>query len=315
MESELRRPAPAGCEHELFVGIALAKSLRARLDRLEVLLEQLPIEDVGARLRFFERDPVVEAGHEGEPSGAEIAKAASPRGEHLGVHHERDVDVHGVPDFDSMEPVLRDTDDRHWVSVDRQRTADDVARGSEPPLPETVSEDDNGVGTRHAIIVFGQEAASFRRHAERREVRSGHDGAAHTLSRAVRRQVKRRRIVREHRLEDFVAVAQSFEHRVRDGRVDVAVVVGRSRVRSGRIDHDEALGLAQRERPHQQLIDEGEDRGVRSNAECEGQHHRNGERGVLSKCANGEAEVLQEVRHGGSSFCETRAMPLTHGFQ
>ena len=61
------------------------------------------------------------------------------------------------------------------------------------------------------------------------------------------------------------------------------------------VDEDEVLGLADRERMQDQLIDEGVDGGRGADAECEREQCSGGEARAAAECADGEAEIVEKI--------------------
>src|SRR6266849_4375081 len=59
----------------------------------------------------------------------------------------------------------------------------------------------------------------------------------------------------------------------------------------------QACGIAKRQRAKQDPIDDGKNRGIRSNAQAENQHHDQGKYGLTRKRAHGMKKRTQKFQH------------------
>src|ERR1700759_2230800 len=61
------------------------------------------------------------------------------------------------------------------------------------------------------------------------------------------------------------------------------------------VEHDELFGMRISNWIEQDGVDDGEERGIRADAESEREDGYDGEAGAFAKCSNGEAEILKQV--------------------
>ena len=101
---------------------------------------------------------------------------------------------------------------------------------------------------------------------------------------------ERRRSVRigGHRFERVVLVAPV-------GEIGIGgVVQATTAAPVDREDHDQPIGILERQRPEERRIDQAEDGAVRADAERERQDRRGGEAGVLAEHAHRRNQILAE---------------------
>ena len=106
-------------------------------------------------------------------------------------------------------------------------------------------------------------------------------------------------------LKPVLRLLEIAKHRVAEHLVAVARLVARVRavLDARRREIDEALGLGDRQRPKQHLVEQREDGRVRADAECEREHRDDRDEGRLEERAEGESEVV----HVGVVRCATKA--------
>jgi hypothetical protein len=94
---------------------------------------------------------------------------------------------------------------------------------------------------------------------------------------------------REHGL----TLLQVSEHRVAENDVTVAGLIAglHPGLGAGRTEIDELLGMIDRERPEQHLVEHREDRRVGADAECQGKDRDRRDEWGLEKRSEGELQV------------------------
>ena len=162
----------------------------------------------------------------------------------------------------------------HFVrdAVKHDRPADNGRVRAKPARPQSVRENHDPLAAGLAVG-RGESPASRGRHAERVEEVGCHPAAADLRRVTAARQRHARAKVRRHPLERRARTPPVLEVRI---RADVLVepltrVVGP--------DHHQPVGLRVGKRPKQHGVDDGENRGVRSDAErqrqrCDGIEER-----------------------------------------
>ena len=153
------------------------------------------------------------------------------------------------------------------------------------------------MGAGSAVVLGGEEAARRRLDAQHVEERAGDEVPVHVVGLRADRQVDVGGVVGQNPREHRVLVAEVLEHGVRQRGQEVAVVVGRSREGAGAVEHDQPLGLVHREGPQHHLVHQGEDGGVRADAQGQGEHDDEGEAGALREGPKREAQVLSQLIH------------------
>src|SRR5690349_11870318 len=139
--------------------------------------------------------------------------------------------------------------------VDEDRFADDVWIFREAAIPEAITEYGDGMRTRRAIVVLREETSSPRANAEDVEEVSADELAAHAFVLIAVTDIHLRAASRKNAGEDVVAVAQVLVHRVRERAV---VVWSIFRIVSR--EHDELIGIVDRQALQQHLVGDREDR-------------------------------------------------------
>ncbi len=197
--------------------------------------------------------------------------------------------------------------------VDDYGFADEVWIFRKPSFPEVVTDNGDGMRTRRSIVVLREETSGPRSHAEHFEKVSADQFAAHAFVLIGVTDVHLRAAARDDAGEDVAAIAQVLVHRVRERALDAW-----SFFRIVRGEHDELIGIVDRQALQQHLVGDREDRGVRADAECEREHDDGGEAWVLGEQPNGVANVLDNLCHqrchhsylsatSGSTFVARRA--------
>ncbi len=183
-------------------------------------------------------------------------------------------------------------DDGDAAAVELNGAADDGRIAGEAALPETVAQDRDRVVSLRTFIV-GERAPDQRRDAERRE-EVGRDVHADDFFRRARSgQVDAVVVERRDPLECRRALAPADEVRRREH-------VGAARPpRVGFPHHDQASGIAERQRLEQHRVDDREDRRVRADAQRERQHRDRREARRAQAQTDGVADVLKDVVHDG----------------
>ena len=181
-------------------------------------------------------------------------------------------------------------DDRHGIAVEAHDAADGGGVAVEAALPGAVREDDHLLDGG-LLVGAGEGAAERGREAEGLEEAGGHHRAGELAGVAIEVPVAGHAAADEHGgevLEGAAAVAEVAEVGGGDGGAAVAA----RRAAGG---PDEAAGVAVRERVQEDRVDDGEDRGVRADAERESQHRGDGEAGVGAELTDSVAEVLHSI--------------------
>ena len=199
---------------------------------------------------------------------------------------------HGA-DVDAAKAFGRHTHDRHGVVVDRDLAADDIGSAPELRLPEPVREHDDRTGTGDTLVGRFKHAAERGPDAEDREVAAGDELRGDGPWIAAGRERHGTELgAADDALEDTALMLHVAAERVRHQ------VVGAKATRhmfAFPVDEDQALGLADRERVQDQLIDKGVDGRRGADAERERQQCGGGEARAAAEGSDGKAEIVEEV--------------------
>ena len=162
------------------------------------------------------------------------------------------------------------------------------------------------VSTTACSVAIGEHAAETRAPAERREERRGHPGRTDLLGRTGERQGcgawrDQRGILDRRRLAAAVEIVRNGDLRM------VAVLPG--------VPHEhQPLGLTVGQRPQQDVVEDGEDGGIRPGRDRQRQHGRNGKGRPVAKSAKRVAQIVHarlDGLRGGEGlnlrrFCDPR---------
>ncbi len=280
--AQTRNPSGSLEQQKLLRGEALSKALRVG-DALEIFLKELPVDDVRFRASFVERHSFTQTSHRSQPSGSKVLEHRAPGRKDLGLHHQGNVEVDRIADFDAMKPALRDADDGHGLPVHEDGASDRLGIARESPLPECVAQDHDRMAARPDVVLPGEDPAHGGSHSESLEEGAGNEVGAHALGSFPGAHMRRSQEVGEDAFEDPAAIAKSFEHRVGDRGQHLAVVMGEAGERARGVEDHEPFGIAHGQRTDQELIDEPEDRGIRTDAEREREDDDEGEPGALAE--------------------------------
>src|SRR5439155_16453720 len=130
------------------------------------------------------------AEHRGSTLMQPVARLA---GQHCGCHHGREPYLGTEHRRHASESIGRNTYDREFAAVERDRPADDIRAAAEAALPEIVRDDDGWVSPRRAIFVRKEESPGRGPDAENAEIVAGHQLSEDALRRAACRQAESER--------------------------------------------------------------------------------------------------------------------------
>ena len=216
--------------------------------------------------------------------GIHLPGIAGARGPHDRLHHHGHVEVPERSPLRAVEPFRGHADDGEAVAVEEDIPPHDPRLAVEPPPPQAVADHGHGVRPRRDVVARGEEAAKRRPHAEHVEVVAGGDDADDELGLAGRIHAGHDPAPGgQPALERAAAVAQLGVLGIRQ---DAAPVPG---------DLDEALRLADRERPEERGAHQAEDGGIRPDAEGEREDGGGGEPRVVPERARPVAQVARQA--------------------
>ena len=278
--------------HELLARVG-GPVLRGR-QRLLVLTD-LREEPLQRRLGGVDRVARLQPGEDLDPPGAPIVHVhPRPVRRHHVLHQDRDADLRRLRRIDAGESCRGDTDHGHRVVVDPDRLADDRRIACEPADPVVVAQDDDRVAHGDLIVLPGVEHAAERRlHAEQREVVARHHLRLHALGLVVDADRRRDQPPAQHFRERLRLLLVVLVDGVRvHARPHVAAVVAPLLVQ-----HDQLLGILDRQLPEQHLVDQREDRRIRANPERQGQDGDDGEQRAAAKPPECQSKVREYRSH------------------
>src|SRR5207253_7839264 len=111
------------------------------------------------------------------------------------------------------------------------------------------------------------------------------------------RNARRKRIPRDHSIENRRILRQSFIERVRENLRIVAIAPNVPAFRSRRFQNDQFGRIPNRQPPQQYLIEQGKDRRIRADAQRQRQNRNEGKARILPEHPQAVAHVLQERVH------------------
>ncbi len=219
-----------------------------------------------------------------EPSHQEVVLLAPMRG--------RRVLAQGHPELGPWRPgqhhaVRHHADDRVRLPVEDRDASDDVGTPAEAPLPGGGA-DEGHIRRARRVFPLGEEPPKDGTYCEHAEGAGGREVARDTLSlRAVGEDAASRREDRD-----------LLEHRVSLTPVqEIAVVRADASSDVACLESHQSLGFWKRVRADQPRLRSGEDRGVRADAQGEGQHGEDRRLAMLGQHAQGESQILNNAVH------------------
>ena len=190
------------------------------------------------------------------------------------MHRERDEDHGGHVEGRAAETGRGHADDGQRLAVDQQHVSEHVARPAQSGLPELMAQDGDRMPPDRRVDFRTEQAPQRRHEVQRREVRAGDLHALDDVGGApLVGDAGAEAAVRHDVREDGLLPLQITEHQVAEHFVAAALAraTGRAGLRPRRLEIHQAFRLGDRHRTQQELAVEGEDRGVRPDAE--GQRH------------------------------------------
>src|SRR5262249_23300998 len=147
----------------------------------------------------------------------------------------------------------------------------DILRASELALPEVVREHNHRTRTRCLIILDRQQPTQRGAHAQHWKICTRYEFRGSQPWFSTRREVDRCRGTAEYAVEEFLLLLEIPADRVRH---QVLSAEGLGILETGPVDKNQALGVVDRERAQNELIDQRVKGGCRSNSEREGKRCR-----------------------------------------
>ena len=197
--------------------------------------------------------------------------------------------------IEELEPLRHHADDPHRRVVDLHGAADDRGIAAEARLPEAMREDGNRRRIR-TIVLRREETAVQRTHAEQREELPRHDLDVQPRRFADARErhgaaAPRREVLEGAAFALPVHPVGGGVPAARAARLDGAHL----ELRHVLVDHHQLVAVRIGQGPQQELIDDGEDRGVAADTEREREHDGGGEAGTLAQAARHVTHVAHQA--------------------
>ena len=201
-----------------------------------------------------------------------------------------------------MKASGRHTDDGDRHAVDDYRLTDRVGYAAEPPNPKGMT--DNRHGRRASSIVgVEQQPPGRRSYAQRRVVVAGDELTGGDLRIASDRQIDIAGQTREaeHPCDAGGFIAEGLVRRKRERRTDIhrRVAPGIAAQKGGRVarpgpplEEREIVGGVDRQLSKEHRVGQAEHGGRRADADGQGEHRNDRERGRPEEQSNAEADVL-----------------------
>jgi hypothetical protein len=205
------------------------------------------------------------------------------------LHGEGKEEVWGIEEIGTAEAVLGDAEDREGLAVEEDLFVDDGRVGAEAALPEVVGEDDDGVGVDGLVIGGEDGTAEGGTEAEGFEPVAGDEGGGDDLAAVACGEAGRAAELGSEAVEGGGVLAELAEHGVGEGPVGPGFALAGT----GELELDEAMRVGEGERAKEELIEEGEDGGVGTDADGQGKDGDDGKYGVLTEGTGSVLEILK----------------------
>ena len=212
-----------------------------------------------------------------------------PASAHLSNHGQGHSEIDALPGVQSVEPRRRHADHAHRVTADRQQASDDAGIAAEPPLPERMAQDHDGVRPPRPVVLDGEQAADGGRDAQDLEEPTRHELTDGRFAEAVDAQrdalhAAAGQHATDQRPLDFEPAQDGV------GEADAAA----ARLVAVRQRH-QAVRPRHRQRRQQQAMHQAEDRAVGADADSQCDHDDRRERRGPSTQAQGVRQVAAEI--------------------
>ena len=268
--------------------------VRIRVGRLEAAGDGVELG-----LRGLARHP----GPQAAPDGDRVLVPAAE------VLVDRERHPHLEVRLQKVEAARQHADDGERPAVDQQRLADDARVAAVAAPPQAVGQDDHPFPP--GLLLFGHEgAAESGLHAQHREERRRDADAADLLGDGVAARGPGDGIEPvapgDHVVERPALSAPVEE--VAGRRRDV-VLRGPALCRIHVADAHEAFDVLEGRRPEEEVVDDGEDGGIRADPEGQGQHGDEREAGIPARAAQRVPEVADQVLQWSSAACIADRLP------
>ena len=169
-----------------------------------------------------------------------------------------------------MKTIGRHADDRQFAAVDAYGTADGIWYAAQPRLPESVRDDDDGLGARPGRFVGADEAAPLGLEAEPAEVVARDEQCKGAFGAALVADVQRYGTIGNQLTKGVHALAEVAELGPRHARIRAGF--------SARLDEMKRRGVAHaRDRVKDQGLDPREYRRIHADPHAERKDHDGGE--------------------------------------
>ena len=300
--TERGQPAKARQDLDLLGQETLAEAGRRAGDLGDLVLVDLTIEHLQAGRGLNDRDARLEASHDVQPHESSILELV-PGGSDGGFHGQGDIEVGRRAHLDPVKGRRGDAHDREGVAVELEQVPDDTRISSEPALPVAVVEHGHRARVGLMVVLGTQGAADRRPHPEDVEEVAGDDFPERSLGLTLGFETQGHGKAGQDAREDLVLVAKVPVHGIRER------LVGEERALVGAraVEQHQLLGAGHGQEPQEDLIQQGEDRGVGADAQTQRGHHQQGEARILGQHPDGVAQVLDESFHGSSVEPTSRA--------
>src|SRR2546426_196977 len=196
-----------------------------------------------------------------------------------------------------MEAWWHDADDEVRPPFHHHRLTDDARIAAEQPLPQPVAEDGD-LGSSGSIVVWLDRASDERLRGENGKQAAADARAVNPLRHLTPRQIECPAGEEAQAVEARGLFAPVVEVGQRGAGHRAGCCRRGRRVRPASDEDEEPVGLAKRKGPEHDRVNDAEDRGVRADAERQGQDGDGREAGTLAQQAQPEAYVINNVGHG-----------------
>src|SRR3984957_12213 len=212
---------------------------------------------------------------------------------HLSLHRDGNKNVGRLSYLNSKKSAPRHSHNRHGSSLHNQLLVQNSGITAELALPVPVAQYHYRVRARRGFILRIEDASECRGHAERFKVISTYKFSVCQLGVSLTRNARLYRKSCEQAGEDLVVIAQIFVHRIQPRRASVAVAPISARLRSGSVQHNQLLGILDRQETQEHLVGDGKYCSIRADAQSQRQDCNDRKSWTLRQHSQRIAQVLQ----------------------
>ena len=176
------------------------------------------------------------------------------------------------------------------MAIDDQLVAHDILGGAEIPVPQTITDHNDRMASRSNVVVRPDVSSARSGNPQKLEVIPGHELTLHLVDVSAHAYARARVLVGHQPYESSTSIPKIDVVRVGE-RAEPPPAIGEL------VDAHQLVRLVCRKRPHEEAVDEAEDRRVRPDPERQRQNHSQAEARFPQKDPDRIPNILPKTIH------------------